>query len=38
VVSAIASPLTGLANVLNGPIRGLMVVLAQVQEQKANAA
>ena len=38
VVSAIASPLTGLANVLSGPIRGLVVVLAQVQEQKANAA
>ncbi len=38
LVGAIASPLTGLANVLNGPIRGLVVVLAQVQEQKANAA
>lgn len=38
VVGAIASPLTGLANVLIGPIRGLVVVLAQVQEQKANAA
>jgi large subunit ribosomal protein L10 len=38
VVGAIASPLTGLANVLNGPIRGLVVVLAQVQEKKANAA
>jgi large subunit ribosomal protein L10 len=38
VVGAIASPLTGLANVLSGPIRGLVVVLAQVQEQKANAA
>lgn len=38
VVGAIASPLTGLANVLIGPIRGLVVVLVQVQEQKANAA
>ena len=38
VVGAIASPLTGLANVLSGPIRGLVVVLGQVQEQKANAA
>jgi large subunit ribosomal protein L10 len=38
VVGAIASPLTGLANVLTGPIRGLVVVLAQVQDQKANAA
>ena len=28
----------GLVNVLNGPIRGLVVVLAQVQESKANAA
>ncbi|MFH0916566.1 MAG: 50S ribosomal protein L10 [bacterium] len=38
VVGAIASPLTGLANVLNGPIRGLVMVLAQVEGQKANAA
>jgi len=38
VVGAIASPLYGLANVLAGPIRGLVVVLAQVQEQKASAA
>lgn len=38
LVSAIASPLTGLVNVLNGPIRGLVIALAQVQEQKANAA
>jgi len=37
LVGAIASPLQGLANVLNGPIRGLVVVLAQVQE-KQNAA
>jgi large subunit ribosomal protein L10 len=38
VVGAIASPLTGLANVLAGPIRGLVMVLAQVQEQKESAA
>lgn len=38
LVGAIASPLAGLANVLNGPIRGLVVVLSQVQEQKASAA
>ena len=38
VVRAIASPLAGLANVLNGPLRGLVVVLAQVQEQRASAA
>ncbi len=38
VVGAIASPLVGLANVLNGPIRGLVLVLGQVQEQKASAA
>lgn len=38
MVGAIASPLTGLVTVLNGPIRGLVVALAQVQEQKANAA
>lgn len=38
LVGAIASPLTGLANVLAGPIRGLVVVLGQVQEQKASAA
>ena len=38
VVGAIASPLQGLANVLAGPIRGLVVVLAQVQDQKASAA
>jgi len=37
LVGAIASPLQGLANVLNGPIRGLVVVLAQVQD-KQNAA
>lgn len=38
VVGAIASPLQGLANVLTGPIRGLVVVLGQVQDQKASAA
>jgi large subunit ribosomal protein L10 len=38
LVGAIASPLRGLANVLNGPIRGLVMVLAQVEEQKASAA
>jgi large subunit ribosomal protein L10 len=38
LVGAMASPLQGLANVLNGPIRGLVVVLAQVQEQKSSAA
>lgn len=38
VVGAIASPLTGLANVLNGPIRGLVVVLAQAQAKQAGAA
>lgn len=38
LVGAIASPLAGLANVLSGPIRGLVIVLAQVQEQKASAA
>ncbi len=38
VVGAIAAPLTGLVSVLSGPIRSLVVVLAQVQEQKASAA
>jgi len=38
VVGAIASPLAGLANVLNGPIRGLVIALNQVQDQKASAA
>lgn len=38
VVGAIASPLQGLVNVLNGPIRGLVVVLAQVQDKQAGAA
>lgn len=38
LVGAIASPLAGLANVMAGPIRGLVVVLNQIQEQKASAA
>ena len=38
VVGAIASPLNGLVSVLSGPIRGLVVALSQIQEQKANAA
>ena len=38
VVGAIASPIQGLVNVLNGPIRGLVVVLAQVEEKKSGAA
>jgi large subunit ribosomal protein L10 len=38
VVGAIASPLQGLANVLNGPIRGLVVVLAQVRDKQESAA
>jgi hypothetical protein len=33
-----ASPLAGLANVMVGPLRGLVVVLSQIQEQKASAA
>jgi large subunit ribosomal protein L10 len=37
VVGAIASPLAGLANVLVGPIRGLVVVLGQVQDQQSAA-
>ncbi|MBN1322212.1 MAG: 50S ribosomal protein L10 [Thermoleophilia bacterium] len=37
VVGLIASPLTGLVNVLNGPIRNLVVVLGQVQEKQAAA-
>ena len=38
VVGLIASPLTGLVTVLNGPIRGLVVALGQIEEQKASAA
>jgi len=37
-VGAIAAPLYGLANVMNAPLRGLAVVLGQVQEQKSKAA
>jgi large subunit ribosomal protein L10 len=38
LVGLVAAPLAGLAGVLNGPIRGLVVVLGQVQDQKASAA
>lgn len=38
VVGLIASPISGLVNVLNGPIRGLVVALGQIQEKKASAA
>jgi len=38
VVGGIAGPLYGLATVLNGPIRGLVVALDRVREQKAQAA
>jgi large subunit ribosomal protein L10 len=38
LVGTLASPLSRLATVLNAPIRGLVVVLAQAQESKANAA
>ncbi len=38
LVGAIASPLGGLVNVLNGPIRGLVVVLAQAEAKQAGAA
>lgn len=38
LVGTMAAPLQGLANVLNGPIRGLVVVLGQIQDQKASAA
>lgn len=38
MVGLIASPLSGLVTVLNGPIRGLVVALGQIQEQKASAA
>lgn len=37
-LGAISSPLTGLANVLSAPLRGLVVALGRVQEQKAMAA
>lgn len=38
VVGGIARPLYGLATVLNGPMRGLVVALDRVREQKAQAA
>ena len=38
LVGGIAAPLYGLANVLTGPIRGLVVTLDQIREQKAKAA
>ncbi len=38
VVSGMAAPLYGLATVLNGPIRGLVVALDQVRGQKERAA
>ena len=37
VVGGIAAPLYGLANVLTGPMRGLVVALDQIREQKAAA-
>jgi large subunit ribosomal protein L10 len=37
-LGAIAGPLYGLANVMNAPLRGMAVVLGQVQEQKSKAA
>lgn len=38
LVGLITYPLTGLVNVLSGPIRNLAVVLLQIQDQKAQAA
>jgi len=38
LVGGIAAPLYGLANVLTGPMRGFVVVLDQIREQKAQAA
>lgn len=38
VVGGLAAPLYGLANVLTGPVRGLVVALDQIREQKAQAA
>jgi large subunit ribosomal protein L10 len=37
-LGAIAGPLYGLANVMNAPLRGMAIVLGQVQEQKSKAA
>ena len=38
LVGLLAAPLTGLVNVLNGPILSLVVVMGQVQEKQASAA
>ena len=38
VVGLIASPLTGLVTVLNGPIRSLVIVMGRVEEQKKASA
>ena len=38
LVGTLASPLSGLVNVLNGPIRGLVIVVGQVQKSRASAA
>lgn len=38
LVGTIAAPLTGLVTVLSGPIRNLVMVLAQVEDKKASAA
>ncbi len=38
LVGGIAAPLYGLANVLTGPIRGFVVALDQIRDQKAKAA
>ena len=38
LVGAVASPLSGLVTVLNGPIRGLVVAMGQVRDQKESAA
>jgi large subunit ribosomal protein L10 len=38
LVGAMASPIQGLANVLNGPIRGLVIVIGQIQEKQSSAA
>jgi large subunit ribosomal protein L10 len=38
MAGAIASPLSGLANVMNAPLRELAAVMGQVREQKAGAA
>jgi large subunit ribosomal protein L10 len=37
VVGGISSPLTGLVNVLNNTVQGLVIALNQVAEQKQNA-